>query len=168
MKTWWYQRFFKRWHFFVAMYTLWMLFNFQWDLWTWSLGAIISVLMTLFTSFVLYDETKFKSHMLSPLQLIAYFLNLLKEIMVAAFVYIRLIFKGDYEVVVFDMTLSFDDPIKTALVANSITLTPGTVSVDVNGSTLTVMAMVKKGTPISMIEEPIHRQFEARLKGMKR
>ena len=88
--------------------------------------------------------------------------------MVAAFVYIRLIFKGDYEVVVFDMTLTFDDPIKTALVANSITLTPGTVSVDVNGSTLTVMAMVKKGTPISMIEKPIHRQFEARLKGVKR
>lgn len=165
MKQWIINRFFRRWHFFLAMYSLWMLFNFQWDAWTWALGGLVSILMTLFTSFVLYDETKFKSHMVSPWQLLLYFLNLFKEIMVAAFQYVALIFKGSYEVVVFDMTLSLDDPIKVALVANSITLTPGTVSVDVNGSTLTVMAMVKKGTPLGTIETSIHQQFEARLKG---
>lgn len=165
MKTWIKNRLFRRWHFFIAMYSLWMLFNFQWDLWTWTLGFLVSVGMTLFTSFVLYDETKFQTHMLSPWQLLVYVANLMKEIFLAAISYIKVILGGQYDLLVFDMQLHEQDPIKVALIANSITLTPGTVSIDVNGSTLTVMAVVKKGTTPAEVEAPIHAQFERRLQG---
>ena len=77
------------------------------------------------------------------------------------------IFHQRFEVVVFDMVLSFTDPIKVALVANSITLTPGTVSVDVNKHTITVMAFVDKGTTQAQIEAPIRQRFESLLKDKK-
>jgi multicomponent Na+:H+ antiporter subunit E len=120
--------------------------------------------MTLFTSSVLYDDRGFKFSIKLRVFLI-YFFILLVEIFKSAWSYILIIFKGHYEVIVFPLSLSFTDPIKVAMVANSITLTPGTVSVDVNGSVIIVMALVKKGTTITEVETPIRERFEALLKG---
>jgi multicomponent Na+:H+ antiporter subunit E len=92
---------------------------------------------------------------------------LIIEIFKSSWSYILTIFHQRFEIVVFDMVLSFTDPIKVALVANSITLTPGTVTVDVNQQTITVMAFVDKGTTQAQIEAPIRERFEALLKDKK-
>ncbi len=154
----------NRWPFFLMMFFFWILFNFNLNLDTVLYGLIISYLMTLFTSQVLYDEKGYRYQRIRWFALIQYFFMLIIEIFKAAFMYILSILKGGYEVIVFDLQLSLTDPIEIALIANSITLTPGTVSVDLNGSVITVLAVVKKGTPIIEIEHPIRQQFEKVIK----
>ncbi len=149
------------------MLGLWFIFHLQFDLKILISGLIASLGMTLFSSSVVYDQSGFKFKNVSLWVMIKYFFVLIGEIFKSAWSYILVIFHRQFEIVVFDMTLSFDDPLKVALVANSITLTPGTVSVDVNGKVITVMAVVNKGTKQAEIEAPIRERFEALLKGKR-
>ena len=48
--------YFKRWPFFIVMMVFWMLFNFNLNIDTIIYGLIISSLMTIFTSQVLFDQ----------------------------------------------------------------------------------------------------------------
>jgi multicomponent Na+:H+ antiporter subunit E len=149
------------------MLGLWFIFHLQFDLKILISGLVASLAMTLFTSSVVYDQSGFKFKNISLWLLIRYFFVLIIEIFKSSWGYILTIFNQRYEVVVFDLFLSFRDPIKVAMVANSITLTPGTVSVDVNQETITVMAFVDKGTTQAQIEAPIRERFEALLKDKK-
>ena len=157
-------RLLKRWHFLVVMLALWLLYNYQFDVYTISFGILISLCMTWFTSFVVYDQMQYKTHMIRPWKLLVYLLVLFKEIFLSAWQYMGMIVHRNYTILVFDLTLSIDDPIKIALIANSITLTPGTVSVDVNDHVITVLAVVKKGTRVEDVSQPIHDKFERLLK----
>jgi multicomponent Na+:H+ antiporter subunit E len=149
------------------MLGLWFVFHLQFDLKILIAGLLASLAMTLFTSSVVYDQSGFKFKNISLWLLIRYLFVLIIEIFKSSWSYILTIFHQRFEVVVFDMVLSFTDPIKVALVANSITLTPGTVSVDVNKHTITVMAFVDKGTTQAQIEAPIRQRFESLLKDKK-
>jgi multicomponent Na+:H+ antiporter subunit E len=157
----------KRWPYFLTMLGLWFVFHLQFDLRILISGLVASLAMTLFTSSVVYDQSGFKFKNISLWLLIRYFFVLIIEIFKSSWGYILTIFNQRFEVVVFDLVLSFRDPIKVAMVANSITLTPGTVSVDVNQETITVMAFVDKGTTQAQIEAPIRERFEALLKDKK-
>jgi multicomponent Na+:H+ antiporter subunit E len=146
------------------MLGLWFIFHLQFNLKILIAGLVVSLGMTLFTSSVVYDQSGFKFKGISFWVLLKYFFVLLGEIFKSSWQYILTIFKQDFEIQVIPLKLTFSDPIKVALVANSITLTPGTVSVDVNGDTITVMAVVSRGTKVKDIEAPIRNRFEALLK----
>lgn len=158
----------KRWPYFLTMLGLWFIFHLQFDFKILISGLIASLAMTLFTSSVVYDQSGFKFQNISLWLLVRYLFVLIFEIFKSSISYILIIFNQRFEVVVFDLVLSFRDPIKVAMVANSITLTPGTVSVDVNEQTITVMAFVDKGTTQAQIEAPIRARFEALLKDKKK
>lgn len=153
-----------RWPFFVTILGLWFLFNFNFRLETIVFGFIISVLMTIFAANVLYDDKGFRFQKIKIGYLVLYIFVLFVEIFKSAFKYIISIIKRDYEAVVFVMCLDISDPIEVGMVANSITLTPGTVTIDVNGSDITVMSIAKKGTPVTELEKPIRARFERLLK----
>jgi multicomponent Na+:H+ antiporter subunit E len=157
----------KRWPYFLTMLGLWFVFHLQFDLKILISGVFASLAMTLFTSSVVYDQSGFRFKNISLWLLMKYLFVLMIEIFKASLSYILVIFHQRYEVIVFDLVLTFRDPLKVALVANSITLTPGTVSVDVNDQTITVMAFVDKGTTQAEVEAPIRQRFEALLKDKK-
>jgi multicomponent Na+:H+ antiporter subunit E len=146
------------------MFVLWMLFHLTFDLKTMIAGFVASLGMTIFTSSVVYDDRGFKFQGISLWTYIRYFFVLMVEIFKSAWSYLWTVFSKNHQVKVIELKLGFTDPIKVAFVANSITLTPGTVSVDVNDQTITVMALVKKGTTQAEIEAPIRKRFEALLK----
>jgi multicomponent Na+:H+ antiporter subunit E len=158
----------KRWPYFLLILSLWFLYHLTFDLKTIIGGILASLAMTIFTSNTLYGEAGFRFKGFSFWLMIRYFFVLMGEIFKAAWFYSLTIFKRDFEVIVFDLVLDFVDPIKVAFVANSITLTPGTVSIDVNDNTIKVMALVSKGTPVSEVEKPIRERFEQLLKEHKR
>jgi multicomponent Na+:H+ antiporter subunit E len=161
------QRYLRRWPYFLTMLGLWFLYHLQFDLKILIAGIVASLGMTIFTAPLVYQSHGSGFRGLNVWLLIQYFFVLMVEIVKSAWSYVLTVFSNDYEVIVFDLVLSFDDRIKVAFVANSITLTPGTVSVDVNGRTITVMALVKKGTTQSEVEAPIRQRFEALLKEKK-
>ena len=150
------------------MLGLWFLYHLTFDLFTVIGGILASLGMTIFTSSTLYGNGKTKLDRIPFWILLRYFFVLMGEIFKSAWFYMLTIFRQDFEVVVFDLVLEFHDPIKVALVANSITLTPGTVSVDVNDNIIKVMALVNKGTKMIDIEAPIRQRFERLLKAQTR
>ena len=93
------------------MLGLWFIFHLHIDLKILISGLIASLGMTLFSSSVVYDQSGFKFKNVSLWVMIKYFFVLIGEIFKSAWSYILVIFHRQFEIVVFDMTLSFDDPL---------------------------------------------------------
>ena len=157
-------RLIERWPFLLMMFGLWMMFHLNFEILTVISGLVVSIFMTWFASYVLYDEQGFRLKTFSLWMLIKYILILFVEITASSISYIKTVLKGNSIPIVFTMSVDVDDPIKVALIANSITLTPGTVSIDVNGKQITVLAIVTPGTTIDEVKKPIQQKFEAALK----
>jgi multicomponent Na+:H+ antiporter subunit E len=157
-------RLIERWPFLLLMFSLWMLFHLNIEFVTVISGVVVSVFMTWFASYVLYDEQGFRLKTFSLWMLIKYIRILLFEITFSSISYVKTVLKGNAIPIVFTMSVDVDDPIKVALIANSITLTPGTVSIDVNGKDITVLAIITPGTTVDDVKKPIQQKFEAALK----
>lgn len=155
-----------RYKLFFVLLLFWFLLQLNFRIETIILGVLISFVVTSLSYHVLYDENGYRYHGIRLRVVFWYVLNLFVEIYKAGFKYIAHIILGHYEPVVFTVKLELDDPVLIGIIANSITLTPGTISIDVNSEkdTITVMMMAKKGTPVEDLERPIHDKFEALLK----
>ena len=96
-------------------------------------------------------------------RLLIYPFYLLGQIYLAGFVAIKLILTGaETEIVEIETKLT-NRMLKTVL-ANSITLTPGTVSLELNGSKITVLRLVKKtGRADACAGESIKSNLEKKL-----
>ena len=60
----------------------------------------------------------------------------------------------------FKISLAHLDPVRVAIVANSITLTPGTISIEMVDQSIYVMVLAKPGISIESLEKPIREHFE--------
>ena len=102
---------------------------------------------------------------LSIFRLIRYFLTLFIEIFKASYLFSVNVFKKEYVPTVFKISLKHLDPVRVAIVANSITLTPGTISIEIIDQAIYVMVLAKPGTPVKDLERPIRDHFEKLLDG---
>lgn len=146
--------------FFIVMLILWFLFNFNVELRTIVFGVAISFFVSVFTYEVLYDENGFKFQGVRFGKLFLYFFILFYEIFKSSILYVINLAKKTYEPVVFKLTLDHLTPIQVAIVANSITLTPGTISIEVVGHTIFVMVLADPNTSHEALAKPIRDRFE--------
>ncbi len=153
---------------FLSMMILWMLLNFNLNFITIIFGVLMSLVVTILSYKILYDETGFIYRGLKLHTLFVYILLLFAEIFKASFVFIINIFKPDYIPTVLTIKLSFKDPVKVAIIANSITLTPGTITIDIEKNAITVMVLAKAGTPHEFLERQIRDKFEKLLLGKEK
>ncbi|ADZ08511.1 cation antiporter [Methanobacterium lacus] len=92
---------------------------------------------------------------------IAYFIVLLFEILKAEIDVIKRIINGDIEPVVVEIKTVLKRPVSQAILANSITLTPGTLSIDLDSENCILKVATISPRPV---EEVI--PFESYIKGM--
>lgn len=145
---------------FLIMFILWLLFSLSFDLQTIITGMVISFFVAWFTHDILHDKKGSHFKGIPFYRLIVYFFVLFVEIFKAAFIYSINLFKRNYEPVVFKLNLEKLDPVKVAIVANSITLTPGTISVEMVDQVIYVMVLADPNTPHEELERPIRERFE--------
>jgi len=150
----------SRFKFFIAMLIFWFLLNFNFELTTIVFGIVISLVVSLFAYEVLHDDKGFRFKGVKLHRLVFYLLMLFIEIFRSAILYIINLFKRTYVPVVFKITLDKLDPMKVAIVANSITLTPGTITIDIVNHTIYVMVLADPSTPHEVLEKPIRERFE--------
>jgi multicomponent Na+:H+ antiporter subunit E len=125
----------------------WFLLNFNVEIETIIFGILISIVVTIAAYPVLFDEHGFRYKGVYLHKMVVYIFFLFIEIFRSAFVYIANLMSRKYEPVVFKIELEVDDPIAVGIVANSITLTPGTITVDIVDHTIYVLTLAKPGTP---------------------
>lgn len=120
---------------FFILFLLWVIFNGKITLEIVILGAILSLFLTLFIKKFFYKEESNKKHFIrNGVLLFEYFCILIIEIVKANIAVFSLILKKELE---FDPCFCyFKTDLKEEkhriLLANSITLTPGTITVDLN------------------------------------
>ncbi|MGO1820489.1 MAG: Na+/H+ antiporter subunit E, partial [Senegalia sp. (in: firmicutes)] len=68
------------------------------------------------------------------------------------------IIKNEYNPSIIELKLNIKDPLLITLVANSITLTPGTITVDKNANHLTVIYI--RADKDKKVEKNIRKKFE--------
>ncbi len=149
----------------LVYFALWVVFNGRVTLEIIIAGALIALMLDLFIKKVLRLNLTF-SALLKFLKIfpdiLLYGVVLLVEILKANFAIIKLVLAPDIEVE--PCLVKFNTPLKTeaarTALANSITLTPGTITVSLEGSELVVHALnreIAEGLQGSIFERLLTR-----------
>lgn len=150
----------KRYKLFFFMLFFWLLLNFNLQFDTIIFGIVFSGVVTILAFPVLYNEQGFRYRGIYLHKMIIYVFVLFFEIFKSAIIYTINLISRKYEPLLFRIDLDVTDPIQVGIVANSITLTPGTISVDIVGHSIYVLTLAKPGTPQEELERPIRESFE--------
>lgn len=127
---------------FIALLALWLVFGGV-NATSFALGVIVSALITLFASkFMGYSSARMLAGLKKTGRALAYGLFLVKEIVAANIAVIKLIYSGkELEPLLVRFNTGLDSDAARVLLANSITLTPGTITVELEGDELWVHAL---------------------------
>jgi multicomponent Na+:H+ antiporter subunit E len=155
-----------RYKLFLVLLVFWFLLQLNLRIETVVMGILICGIITELSHNVLYDDNGYLYHAIRLRTVLVYVVFLFREIYKAGFHYVGILLFRHYEPVVFTIRLDVDDPVLVGIIANSITLTPGTISIEVDSEhfMITVLTMAKPGTTIAELERPIHDTFERLLK----
>lgn len=146
---------------FIIYFLLWVLLNERLTVEIAAFGAVISLALYLFTiKFMDYSPKREWASIRKIPYALKYYFFLLKEIVLSNFTVIRFIFSARYEVepqlVYFKTKLKGD--IDRVVLANSITLTPGTITVSAEEDLMCVHCLDK-----TLSEGLEDSEFERRL-----
>jgi len=149
---------------FIIMASFWILLTMDFTLFNLLIGLAVSFFVSLASKRVLFEEDQSLFKGIKGYKLVPYLFKLFIEIFKSAFQYVHNVISRHYQVVVFEMKLNTDDPVVVGIIANSITLTPGTITIETDGFTITVMQLAKPGITQAELEQPIRDNFEKYLK----
>lgn len=155
-----------RYKLFLTLLVFWFLLALNFRLETIIAGVLICAVITMASFNVLYDEKGYLYHSIRLRTILVYSVFLFYEIFKAAVFYVYNLLAHHYEPVVFDVKLDVDDPVLVGIIANSITLTPGTITIDSDAKTfrITVLTLAKPGETAESLERQIKDKFEPLLK----
>lgn len=134
-------------------------------------GLFIAILVVVFTDRFLLKGNYEHSYMIELGTLIRYGLRLIIEIFLAGVAVIPNILTGKSDVEIINCETTLTDELLIDILANSITLTPGTVTVEKKGSKLKVLALNPPGVDedprgvIPLRLEEILLTYENKLEG---
>lgn len=155
-----------RYKLFLFLLAFWFLLQLNFRLETIFAGIVISGAVTLATFNVLYDRYGYMYHSIKVRTILVYIVFLFIQIYKASYVFIHNLLTHRYEPIVFEIELDVDDPVLVGIISNSITLTPGTITIetDMKRHTIKVLTLAKVGTSQEELERPIRERFEKLLK----
>ena len=148
-------------HGFLIVFIFWMLFSLNLNLNNILLGLISSFVVINITWGVVSDNKIFKIPTLKVL--IKYSSNLFIDIYKDSFTHLKRIIKKESDPYIIQVKLPTEDPIVVTMVSNAITLTPGTITVDVEKNILYVLDIEgknKKDETINSILDSYKKVFE--------
>lgn len=119
----------------VLLFILWVIFNGKITTEIAVLGVIFSLLVTVFSQKFFYRESRGTKHVIKEaLMTVAYFGILIVEILKANFAVLSVMLSKEIEIepCFCYFTTDLKNPIHRILLANSITLTPGTITVELS------------------------------------
>lgn len=142
---------------FVYLMGFWMLLTFRLDINILLLGVVFSGIIAMFSGKLLESN---EVELPSIKVIVKYMLYLFKEILVSSFIHIRRIVSREEEIIA-EIDLHFDNGnlFELVMMANFITLTPGTLSLDVGKKQIKILAIESSMKKRDSIEEGIHETF---------
>lgn len=153
----------------LALFIFYMLLSMDFSAPGVAIGLSLSLAVSYFSVRVLYDPAGSADEVRipGPLRLLSYLLFLLLSIYRASFRYMLHIIRNDEEPAALRIRLHTSNPFIVSLIANSVTLTPGTVTLSAKGDELTVLC-IKGDRSYKSLRGEITEGFERQLTGRRR
>jgi multisubunit Na+/H+ antiporter MnhE subunit len=160
----------RRFGFILLLLAFWLGFSPAITVQTVGTGLFLSVIIKKISDYLYQDIYRISVDCRFILGFFSYLLNLLRNIFSSAFAMVYIIFARTDNPVIFNVHLTNDNPLVVTLVANAITLTPGTITLEVSDDqVLSVLSITagKGGTEtmaqdiIDAYEKPF-RKFQRR------
>lgn len=103
-------------------------------------GFIIAIIALAFTNYIILEKGSYSEKFYIPVfSVLKYIFYLIFQIYAAGFSAMKKVLTGHIRVCIVDIETSLKKDFLISLLANSITLTPGTVTLDRNGSRLKII-----------------------------
>lgn len=147
---------------------MWVIFNERLDAATFLTGVVVGTLAVVVTNTMVLKESYRRLYHLRFWKASLYLLRLFYEIYAAGFEAVYRMFTGRINVGVVDISTELTDDFSVCLLANSITLTPGTVTLDREGRNLKVIWLTVKTRDPARAGEEIKGLFERLLREVVR
>jgi multicomponent Na+:H+ antiporter subunit E len=143
------------------MTIIWCVLNERFDLTMVITGILISAFVVIIQRYIfdLSHEQRYSIAM-TPLTFLKYFGVLFYSIIKSSFETIKYIFKGTHNAGFVKTHVEHKNKYHQMFVANSITLTPGTVTVDVENDEILILWIDKKTDDPEEARELIHKKFD--------
>jgi multisubunit Na+/H+ antiporter MnhE subunit len=145
---------------FLCLLIFWLLFTMSLSIQNILIGICVSFLITHISLRVFYADFETVIRIPNIFTLSKYLVRLIYEIYIASFVNILRIIKADYDIKLVKVQLDITTPLLVTIIANSITLTPGTITVEAKGNILYVLTMKDDGLGGAKIQKDIKDKFE--------
>ena len=132
---------------FLGLLILWIIFNGKLTLEIFLFGVVLSAVLYLFAcKFLNFSPSKDMMLVKEAGLIIWYIFNLLWEIILANIATLKFVFTSKYEKepVLVEFTMDFKYELSRVLLANSITMTPGTITVSLKDNTYIVHCLDKE------------------------
>jgi len=151
---------------FLIMFAFWILLSGKFDLFHMTLGVISSILVAAFSGDLLFEEKNRRGRLAETWRFLCYIPWLLYEIVISTihvtFLALHPRIRSVIDPTIVTFKTKLDKDISRVTLANSITLTPGTITVLMQGSEYCVHALSRKaaeGLPGDM-EDRVARIFK--------
>lgn len=151
---------------FAALYALWVVFTASVDAFSLIAGALGSALIAALTYrvFIAEHEASLRSFVPRPLRLVWYLLALIGSMYASSAQVLAATLAGRSSPRVVHFRTRLGSDLGRMILANSITFTPGTITLDLNDDHLTVHWFLATTRHSRAAGEAIKGQFEGRLK----
>lgn len=145
---------------FLCLFILWMLLTLKFTFLNFTLGIILCSIVTHISFDIFYDNSKSTIRIPNIMTLLKYSIMLIIEIYKASFINMMRIIKNDSNIAIVQVKLEVKNPLLVIIICNSITLTPGTITIDWNKNNLYVLTIKDDGCNGKRIEYYIKEKFE--------
>lgn len=132
------------------------------------IGLFFSALALLFTNRYLLEDDYLGAYAIKPEVILRYSLYLFIQIYQSGFFAILKIIKGEDTVKIIEYETCMSNELGICLLANAITLTPGTVTIGKNGRLLQILAFQDENTFTDITEGKSCSPYEMILRSMDR
>ncbi|QSX08999.1 Na+/H+ antiporter subunit E [Alkalibacter rhizosphaerae] len=158
---------FKRYWMLILVFTImWVILNEKADAGVMLSGVVFSAIALFLTDFFLLEKHYADEYSLKPFILVKYLFFLIFQIYKSGLSAIKIVLHRKYEVHIFDFESDLDDDLAVCLLANSITLTPGTVTANKKDKRLKILAFV--APEMEKMDVSVFQEFEKILRGLRR
>ena len=145
---------------FTTLLLFWLVLSGEYTIRTLVTGSISAVFILGLSSLVLKRYESKHVIIRYHYHILWFFGIVLIEIFLAAYHHIQRVLAGEDRSVIFELDLDVQDEFVVALIANAITLTPGTLTMQVHDQTLTILAFADTDQEVDEIRHVILKRFQ--------
>lgn len=145
---------------FISLLIFWFVLNGKFDV-RQLFSALLCSGFTVYLTGEVFSRSGSKPVKLPHGWRIIWFLGIvLREIFKAAYTHILRILSGEDKAKIFRIHLDVTDEFSVAMIANAITLTPGTITLSMDGNKLIVVGYAKNKDEVKAIKKIVLKEFQ--------